>query len=81
MEKERIDQSDILTLESIRHSLIRQEDIIIFNLLERSQYAYNTDTYDQNAFYMDGFGGSLVDFMVRETEKLHARVSCTLKET
>ncbi|XP_042393928.1 chorismate mutase 1, chloroplastic-like [Zingiber officinale] len=74
VEKERIDQSEILTLESIRHSLIRQEDIIIFNLLERSQYAYNPDTYDRNAFYMDGFGGSLVEFMVRETEKLHGRV-------
>ncbi|XP_074560934.1 chorismate mutase 1, chloroplastic-like [Curcuma longa] len=74
VEKERIDQSEILTLESIRHSLIRQEDIIIFNLLERSQYAYNPDTYDRNAFYMDGLGGSLVEFMVRETERLHARV-------
>ncbi|XP_020092801.1 chorismate mutase 3, chloroplastic-like [Ananas comosus] len=74
LEKKRIDQSEILTLDSIRHSLIRQEDSIIFSLLERAQYCYNADTYDSNAFDMDGFEGSLVEFMVRETEKLHAQV-------
>lgn len=73
-EKQRIDQSEILTLDSIRTSLIRQEDSIIFSLLERAQFCYNADTYDSNAFHMDGFGGSLVEFMVRETEKLHAQV-------
>ncbi|KAM3351585.1 hypothetical protein ACQJBY_023509 [Aegilops geniculata] len=74
MEKQRIDQSQILTLDSIRTSLIRLEDSIIFGLLERAQYCYNADTYDSNSFHVDGFGGSLVEFMVRETEKLHAKV-------
>ncbi|KAI8006405.1 hypothetical protein LOK49_LG07G00219 [Camellia lanceoleosa] len=41
--------------------------------MERAQYCFNVDTYDPNAFFMDGFHGS-VDFMVKETEKLHARV-------
>ncbi|KAF5207030.1 Chorismate mutase 1 protein [Thalictrum thalictroides] len=72
--KQRVDESESLTLESIRHALIRQEDSIIYSLLERSQYNYNGDAYDQNAFGMDGFQGSLVEFMVRETEKLHAKV-------
>ncbi|CAL5443803.1 unnamed protein product [Camellia sinensis] len=62
-----------ITLEGIRNSLIRQEDSIIFSLPERAQYCFNVDTYDPNAFFMDGFHGS-VDFMVKETEKLHARV-------
>lgn len=70
----RVDESEYLTLDSIRHSLIRQEDSIIFNLLERAQYRYNADTYDEDAFTMEGFQGSLVEFMVRETEKLHAKV-------
>ncbi|KAL6845506.1 hypothetical protein ACP4OV_025001 [Aristida adscensionis] len=70
----RIDRSEMLTLDSIRHSLIRQEDSIIFSLLERAQYRRNADTYDSNAFDMDGFEGSLVEYMVRETEKLHAQV-------
>lgn len=63
-----------MTLDSIRHSLIRQEDDIIFSLLERAQYCYNADTYDLEAFSMEGFRGSLVEFMLRETEKLHAQV-------
>ncbi|CAH2066342.1 unnamed protein product [Thlaspi arvense] len=70
----RVDESESLTLDSIRHSLIRQEDSIIFNLLERAQYRYNADTYDEDAFAMEGFQGSLVEFMVRETEQLHAKV-------
>ncbi|XP_042501930.1 chorismate mutase 1, chloroplastic-like [Macadamia integrifolia] len=72
--KNRVDGSESLTLDSIRHSLIRQEDSIIFGLLERAQYCYNADTYDQNVFSIDGFRGSLVELMVRETERLHARV-------
>lgn len=63
-----------MTLDHIRHSLIRQEDSIIYNLLERAQYCYNEDTYDPDAFSVDGFHGSLVEYMVRETEKLHAKV-------
>ncbi|WZZ68461.1 hypothetical protein YC2023_079831 [Brassica napus] len=70
----RVDESESLTLDSIRHTLIRQEDSIIFNLLERAQYRYNPDTYDEDAFAMEGFQGSLVEFMVRETEQLHAKV-------
>lgn len=78
--KERLDASENLTLEAIRNSLIRQEDSIIFSLLERSQYCYNADTYDPSAFSMDGFDGSLVEYMVRETEKLHAKVCWTSEE-
>ncbi|XP_018841100.1 chorismate mutase 1, chloroplastic-like [Juglans regia] len=72
--KKRVDESEKLTLESIRSSLIRQEDSIIFSLLERAQYCFNVETYDRSAFSMDGFQGSLVEYMVRETEKLHAQV-------
>lgn len=72
--KERVDESKTLTLDGIRHSLIRQEDSIIFSLLERTQYSYNADAYDSDAFFMDGFKGSLVEYMVLETEKLHAQV-------
>ncbi|KAK7340590.1 hypothetical protein VNO77_21297 [Canavalia gladiata] len=72
--KKRVDGSENLTLENIRHSLIRQEDSIIFSLLKRAQYCYNADTYDPEAFSMEGFHGSLVEYIVRETEKLHAKV-------
>ncbi|CAI8587998.1 unnamed protein product [Vicia faba] len=72
--KIRVDESKSLTLESVRHSLIRQEDSIIFSLLERAQYSYNEDTYDNDALFADGFRGSLVEYMVCESEKLHAQV-------
>ncbi|KAB1211475.1 Chorismate mutase 1, chloroplastic [Morella rubra] len=72
--RKRVDESENLTLDSIRSSLIRQEDSIIFSLLERAQYCYNADTYNPNAFTVDGFNGSLVEYMVKETEKLHAQV-------
>ncbi|KAI3970864.1 hypothetical protein MKX01_024511 [Papaver californicum] len=72
--KKRVDESESLTLDSIRYSLIHQEESIIFSLLERAQYCYNVDTYDYDAFDMDGFHGSLVEYMVMETEKLHGQV-------
>jgi chorismate mutase len=42
--------------------------------VERAQYLYNADTYDPKSSFMDGVEGSLVEFMVKETEKLHAQV-------
>ncbi|KAF8049968.1 hypothetical protein N665_2081s0007 [Sinapis alba] len=72
--KKRVDESESLTLEGIRNSLIRQEDSIIFGLLERAKYCYNEDTYDPTAFDMDGFKGSLVEYMLKGTETLHAKV-------
>lgn len=75
--KKRVDMSETLTLESIRFSLIHQEDSIIFSLLERAQYCYNANTYDRDTFAMDGFHGSLIEYMVKETEKLHAQVCKT----
>ncbi|XP_022734681.1 chorismate mutase 3, chloroplastic-like [Durio zibethinus] len=71
---QRVDESENLTLNSIRHSLIRQEDSIIFSLLERAQHCYNPATYNEDAFAMDGFHGSLVEFMVMENERLHAQL-------
>lgn len=75
-----MDESETYTLDGIRSSLIRQEDSIIFSLVERAQYCYNSETYDQNAFLKDGLQGSLVEYILRETEKLHARV-CYLRKS
>ncbi|KAG0619758.1 hypothetical protein M758_4G162800 [Ceratodon purpureus] len=64
-----------LTLANIRESLIRQEDTIIYALLQRAQFSFNGPTYDRNSFAIPGFEGSLVEFMLKETERLHAKVS------
>ena len=39
------DMSDTLSLQNIRSSLIRQEDTIIFSLIERAQFARNELVY------------------------------------
>ena len=69
-----MDESETLTLASIRDSLIRQEDSIIFSLIERAQYKTNNPTYDADRFSIPGFQGSLVEFILKETESLHAKV-------
>lgn len=74
-QKKRVDESQVYTLVGIRNSLIRQEESIIFSLVERAQFCYNAPTYDPDAFTMDGFHGSLVEYMVKETEKIQAKVS------
>lgn len=69
------EETEELTLDSIRDSLIRQEDSIIYNLLERAQYCTNPPTYAPGVFQIEGFTGSLIEFLLRETERLHASVS------
>ena len=78
--KKRGDESKILILDGIRHSLIREEDSIIVSLLERAKYSYDADAYDKDAFFMDGFNGSLVEYMVLQTEKLHSQVITILRQ-
>lgn len=70
----RFDGTNSYTLQGIRNSLILQEDNIIFSLLERAQFCYNAETYDPYAFAIVGFQCSLAEYMVKETEKVHARV-------
>lgn len=59
-----------LSLESARESLIRQEDTIVFSLIERTQYPFNAPAYDA----IPCLGGSLAEVLVKETEVLHAKV-------
>lgn len=70
-------------LDDFRNVLIRQEETIIFALIERSQFARNCAIYVKRnepgsvtfgglKGKYDGFTGSFLDFMFSETEKLHA---------
>lgn len=60
-----------LTLDSVRESLIRQEDTIVFCLIERATYPTNSPVYNES---IAGFSGSLVEYIVKETEALQAKV-------
>lgn len=70
-------EPDLLSLARIRSALIRQEDTIIFALIERAQFMHNAVCYDKSAemyHQLTGDGSSFLDFMLLETERLHARV-------
>ncbi|KAD5961088.1 hypothetical protein E3N88_12561 [Mikania micrantha] len=74
-DESRIDEREMYNLDAIRRSLIRLEDSIIYILIERAQYCHNKNAYDPGVIFDDGFQGSLVDFMVKETEKVNAKVT------
>ncbi|KAL4105640.1 hypothetical protein PRIC1_003700 [Phytophthora ramorum] len=70
-------------LDDFRNVLIRQEETIIFALIERAQFPGNPEVYvnmkESKSAAFGGlkgkyttFDGSLLDFMLLETEKLHA---------
>jgi chorismate mutase len=67
-----------INLANIRGSLIRQEDSIIFSLIERAQFHHNPPAYtcDPNCggIVVPGFDGTLLEYVMRETEVLHGKV-------
>ena len=74
-----------LALSDLRGQLIRLEETIIFALIERAQFARNAPVYTPGAAAVFGagaqpatlgesFGGSFLDYMLRETERLHSLV-------
>ncbi|KAI4337245.1 hypothetical protein L6164_015686 [Bauhinia variegata] len=67
------DSRNAYTLDSVREALVRQEDTIIFSLIERAKFPLNSHTYDQNYISIPGFCGSLVEFIVKNTEATQAK--------
>jgi chorismate mutase len=73
------DLSDRLKLDNVRQSLIRQEDSIIFALIERAQYKLNSPIYAKNAtpvpcFAPNGDRASMLEFMLRDVEQSHGKI-------
>jgi len=74
---------DVLSLDSIRATLIRQEETIIFALIERSQYRRNSIVYEKNGMKdtanpkgSEGFDENLsfLESFIIGTEALHSGV-------
>ncbi|XP_016485011.2 chorismate mutase 2 [Nicotiana tabacum] len=63
-----------LSLDSIRDSLIRQEDTIIFNLIERIKYPITPTLYKEASSSSWNISGSLFHYLFQETEALHSKV-------
>lgn len=62
-----------LLLRNIRNVLVRLEETIMFNLIERAQFKRNEIIYNPESFATIG-SECLVDHLLHETEKIHARV-------
>lgn len=63
-----------LDLSNIRYALIRQEDTIIFKLIERAQFPLNSTIYKINAIPIPNYDGSFLDFVLEKSEHAHALV-------
>jgi len=82
--KDNLKTSEVMSLDSIRSSLIRQEETIIFALIERAQYRHNPTVYQKGA--LGTLGGappgskptdeemSFLEWMLTGTEALHYAV-------
>ena len=60
-----------LDLGNIRYTLIRIEDTIIFNLIERAQFPLNGSVYVPGAVPLPDFKGSFLDWLLAEVERTH----------
>jgi chorismate mutase len=60
-----------LDLGNIRYALIRLEDTIIFNLIERAQFPLNPSIYVPGAVPLPDFTGSFLDWLLTEVEQAH----------
>lgn len=64
-------KSDSITLASVRNSLIRQEDTIIFCLIERARFPINSNSYT-SSFFLNG--SSILSFYVKHIEAIQSKV-------
>ncbi|EER26978.1 chorismate mutase aro7 [Coccidioides posadasii str. Silveira] len=68
------DASKALDLDNIRFQLIRLEDTITFHLIERVQFPLNKRIYIPGGVNIPNSDLSLMDWMLRETERIQSRV-------
>lgn len=64
----------VLNLQNIRNVLIRMEDTIIFNFIERSQFYKSPSVYEKQKFPINNYDGSLLDYALVEYEKLQSQL-------
>ncbi|CAN1147367.1 Chorismate mutase 2 [Linum perenne] len=64
----------LVTLESIRQFLTSQEDTIVYKLIDRANFPLNSPIYNQTFDSGSGSSSTLIQFVVRETEIVQAKV-------
>lgn len=65
---------EALSLQQLRSILFRQEETIIFSLIERAQFSLNPKIYEAGGLPTPLSSASFLDFFFSETEKLHSLV-------
>ncbi len=63
-----------LQLDHLRGVLVRLEETIIFGLIERAQFRRNPPVYETGAMGGELGAESLLEFILHETERSHAKV-------
>merc|ERR1711988_732066 len=77
-----ITTSEVMSLDSIRSTLIRQEETIIFSIIERAQFCQNKAIYVKGLLEFDETIGdfeflkslSFLEYVLLETERVHSKV-------
>ncbi|ODV98590.1 hypothetical protein PACTADRAFT_184802 [Pachysolen tannophilus NRRL Y-2460] len=65
----------VLNLGNIRDALVRMEDTIVFNFIERSQFYSSPSVYEIDKFEIPDFvGGSFLDWTMLQLEKLQSQI-------
>lgn len=68
------DSAEILSLDNIRNVLVRLEETILFGVLDRAQFRQNPVIYRPDGVGRELGGESLVQFLLHECERSHAKV-------
>ncbi|ABN67369.2 ARO7 [Scheffersomyces stipitis CBS 6054] len=64
----------VLDLNNIRQALVRMEDSIVFDLIERSQFFSSPSVYEPNKFKIPNFNGSFLDWALLQMERAHSQI-------
>ncbi|ODV86281.1 hypothetical protein CANARDRAFT_6770 [[Candida] arabinofermentans NRRL YB-2248] len=64
----------VLNLNNIRDALVRMEDTIIFNFIERSQFYASPSVYKSNQFPIPNFNGSFLDWLLSQHEMIQSQL-------
>lgn len=64
----------VLDLNNIRAALVRMEDTIVFDLIERLQFFHSPSVYEVDRYKIAGFHGSFMEWLLLQTERTHSQV-------
>ncbi|KAK9466376.1 chorismate mutase [Lipomyces arxii] len=64
----------VMDLANIRSALIRMEDTIVFNLIERAKFPRQDIIYKAGGIEIPGYDGSFMEWILREEEIVHSKI-------